>query len=473
MALDDQKREKIGIAKVSNVGTVDIYYVGGSTFELVMPNNKTKPLKFPKAKLDEYIGRGAVILSSQRRYNEICAAIHSDGSTDAHNADGTPKTEARKIFEELESEGFIPSDDAIASYIPTNAEPPSDNASNFNNTTGDDVGSYATPVETDAAASVSGNVDPFNLHSTPPQQSGDTPGNVTSSPFEGVDGTPDSLHTEPEVVSEPVNDLRDVNGDGVVDEFDDLQAEMRAKSPLLIAATTVVLVITCVAFFGFYILIHGIIGGNEISFDFDGSDEAQIVETVEANDEETDTDEADSTSTSNLTNRTDFDPEDAVADYPLASDDQETTVIGLFQALRAAVNSGEVTTYYSLIAIDSIAETIASAYASYAQTVQGLTDVQTEELHTAYAEQFVLNECEHVVGKDLYATFVGGRLREVRVDPNDNNTLYAVMESIAGDHQRICFIVTGSNDSYAITGVMDADGYVKMIASGNTSSNTE
>ena len=77
-------------------------------------------------------------------------------------------------------------------------------------------------------------------------------------------------------------------------------------------------------------------------------------------------------------------------------------------------------------------------------------------------------ERKHITDKDLYASMFGGRVREVR---QQAGKLYVVMESIGGDHQRACFVLTedAQSGSWALTDIVDTNGYVKMIGSGDTS----
>lgn len=45
------------------------------------------------------------------------------------------------------------------------------------------------------------------------------------------------------------------------------------------------------------------------------------------------------------------------------------------------------------------------------------------------------------------------------------------MESLGGDHQRVCFILQSSDNgsSCIVSGIMDADGYVRQIMRADTS----
>jgi hypothetical protein len=102
-----------------------------------------------------------------------------------------------------------------------------------------------------------------------------------------------------------------------------------------------------------------------------------------------------------------------------------------------------------------------------AKDKQNLSDAEAEELLYAYDETFIKSEKQHVLNKDPYGSIFGGRIREVRTDPYEDYKLYIVMESISGDHQRICFVATGDeDDNWMITGIMDSEGYTKMISEG-------
>ena len=173
--------------------------------------------------------------------------------------------------------------------------------------------------------------------------------------------------------------------------------------------------------------------------------------------------------------RNDFDPEDVVIEYRIASDSQQDIAVGFFTSLKNAFANGDVTTFNSMVAVDSIASQIASVYASYAQMYQSLTQSETEDLADYYAQTLAEQERQHVVDKDSYGSMFGGRIREVRVDDDDENRLYVVMESLGGDHQRACFVLQGdpSTGSYALTEMMDVNGYVKMIMQGTTDANQQ
>ena len=82
-----------------------------------------------------------------------------------------------------------------------------------------------------------------------------------------------------------------------------------------------------------------------------------------------------------------------------------------------------------------------------------------------YHSRFVINERQHVVDRDVYASIFGGRIREVRQDPANPYRLYVVMESIAGDHQRVCFAMDGdATGAWTVVDLLDPVGYVNMIA---------
>lgn len=583
-----QEREKIGTSKARNVGALDIYYVGGSAFDFVMPagDGKTKTIRVSKAKVDEFIRKGAVKLTSKRRYDEICSAILPDGSTATHNADGTRKSTEQQVLDKLVDEGYAGVDSNGMPFVRSNAQAGSTGRRSDaprqprNRISADTAGAQADVAQSaqkqqgrmsdpdpfgfgdgdegngsngaDAqadqgapsanhgrrtarsaaykkrqqereAAAVEAGADPFDglagdvVHGAAYGMDGAEPAAQAQPPYgyaRGAAGAPSMIdmtsggapygNGAPAPYGEPGygtgygestyaaqdpsfaqqqrrRDPRDANGDGVVDEFDDLVEESKAKSPILILATIIVSALSLFLFVGLYITIHGFLGGNQVSIPFIGGGDAQEQQGNGSGAGGNAAQEGDGAQTPSqqqekqpaLTDRTDFDPEDAVSAYPMASEEQETIAIGLFQAIRTAVNSGDVNGFNQLIALEQIGDRIADSYARHAQDVQGLQQSQADELKTFWKDTFATTQRQHVVDKDLYGSIFGGRIREVRSDPDDQNKMYVVTESIAGDHQRACFVLTSDGTSWAVTDMADADGYVRMVSEGKTSPDGE
>ena len=164
-----------------------------------------------------------------------------------------------------------------------------------------------------------------------------------------------------------------------------------------------------------------------------------------------------------------FDPETPVAGYALASTDKENVAIGLFQALRKSISTGDFTSFSSMVALDVISSQLGSQYERTAIEKQGLTEAEANGLGEEWAQNFSAAEKAHVESKDLYGTVFGGRIREVRQDPTDSARIYVVMEAISGNHQRIAFAVQGdpATNTWAVVEVLDASGYIEQVAAGD------
>ena len=166
--------------------------------------------------------------------------------------------------------------------------------------------------------------------------------------------------------------------------------------------------------------------------------------------------------------RTDFDPEDAVKTYTMASSSEKAIADGFMKQVRSLIANGDVDSFTQMVALDNVSSEIAISYADLSQVRQNLTDDEKAELLQYYKNTLMQQERKHITDKDLYASMFGGRVREVR---QQAGKLYVVMESIGGDHQRACFVLTedAQSGSWALTDIVDTNDYVKMIGSGNTS----
>lgn len=460
--------EKIATAKIKNHGLTDIYYVGGSTFELDIDNGSGKKPTVKKNVIDKLVASKQLRLINPNRYREITASIDpKTGATKTHNADGTKKSKLAQMTSELEDEGYIAETPSGIVHTtqrnqPTKSEPQDrqqhqiadpfaddDDEAPQSTNTGDD-GFSRNGRMNDESSYVTDDVDPFGDDMPAP--------------------------------SNEMGTVSDGENNGNYDDTSGMAGDRRiARGPRTVPIIVFVIlsIILCIVlFFGAAAITATFSKGSGISLKLPTMPQAQQQQTQNT---EKDGDGERGEASANAgeqqpkggVDRGDFDPEDAVIDYQLASDEQYDLANGFFTSLRQTIANGDVKSFNSMVAVDSIASQIASTYASYAQLYQNVTESETDELSDYYAETFAEAERQHVVDKDSYASIFGGRIREVRVDPNDDMRLYVVMESLGGDHQRACYVLQGdkSSGSYALTEMVDVNGYVQMIMQGSTDAN--
>lgn len=461
--------EKIATAKIKNHGLTDIYYVGGSTFELDIDNGSGKKPTVKKSVIDKLVASKQLRLINPNRYREITASIDpKTGATKTHNADGTKKSKLAQMTSELEDEGYI-------------AETPNGIVHTAHRNQPARNESQERPQQHQIA-------DPFADDDDDMPKSMNTGDNgfsrngrmngESSYVTDDVDPFGDDMPAPSDDMASMSDDVSD---DGYGNEGGKPEERRIARGPrtIPIIVFVVLSVILCIVlFFGAAAITATFSKGSGISLKLPTLPQAQQQQTQ---DTEKDSDGEQSGTNVNsedqqpegTVDRGDFDPEDGVIDYPLASDEQYDLANGFFTSLRQTISNGDVKSFNSMVAVDSIASQIASAYASYAQLYQNITESETDELSDYYAETFAEAERQHVVDKDSYASIFGGRIREVRVDQSDSMRLYVVMESLGGDHQRACYVLQGdkSSGAYALTEMVDVNGYVQMIMQGSTDAN--
>lgn len=265
---------------------------------------------------------------------------------------------------------------------------------------------------------------------------------------------------------------QDLNGDGVVDHFDTIEAERRSNAPGVVALIAATTLLSVIAFFGMFAL--GVSVNNARGHN--GNENIQVTTLGDQNDSGSqqstggDAQGAEQKeSPYTFVNRSDFDPETAVLNMPMADDAKTNVAVGLMRYIRECVVNGDVNGFGKIVAIDGIADQLSKSYADYAGMKQNLNNNDKDALQRNWRDRYILNEKQHIVDKDMLSSSYGGRVREVRQDPTNPYVLYVVMESVAGDHQRICYIITGDgNNSWALTGVTDAPGYISMICQGRS-----
>ena len=461
--------EKIATAKIKNHGLTDIYYVGGSTFELDIDNGSGKKPTVKKSVIDKLVASKQLRLINPNRYREITASIDpKTGATKTHNADGTKKSKLAQMTSELEDEGYI-AETPNGIVHTAHRNQPTRNESQERPQQHQIADPFADDDD-DMPKSMNTGDDGFSRNG---RMNGES-----SYVTDDVDPFGDDMPA-------PSDDMASMSDDGSDDGYGNEGGKpeerriARGPRTIPIIVFVVLSVILCIVlFFGAAAITATFSKGSGISLKLPTIPQAQQQQTQ---DTEKDSDGEQSGTNVNsedqqpegTVDRGDFDPEDGVIDYPLASDEQYDLANGFFTSLRQTISNGDVKSFNSMVAVDSIASQIASAYASYAQLYQNITESETDELSDYYAETFAEAERQHVIDKDSYASIFGGRIREVRVDQSDSMRLYVVMESLGGDHQRACYVLQGdkSSGAYALTEMVDVNGYVQMIMQGSTDAN--
>ena len=429
----------IGTIKV-NGSIADIRYIGGSTFEIDFRDARPdeEPMRARKDVIDKWIRRGKMRLTNAARYRQIESEIDpATGDTPTHHADGTEKTLVERELSNLQRQGFVSGqdDDATGDATPAGADA-QDHA-------------HDDGAATDAGTTVRPMVPITQTQQTPiaGMQDGDAPKAI---PLDDDSGRPKTLPA-------------------------------RTKSPQVFAYVLVMLAIAVVALFGGRLLASKIRDGSAMGVVHGIVSNADTGSNVQNATNGNDADAGSGNGSANASNdassgqghvvRTDFDPETSVQSQPSAGDAGRDTATQMFEYIRQLFAAGDAQDLSQAVNLDGIATQIANAYASVAKGQQGLTDTETSTLAAYYKQAFEDEELDNASKNDIYGSIFGGRIRDVRVDSQDANKLYVVMESLGGDHQRVCFILQSSDNgsSWIISGIMDADGYVRQIMRGDTS----
>lgn len=446
MASENSDNDIIGTIKVSG-NIADVRYIGGSTFEIDFRdlNSDEQPMRARKSTIDKWIRRGNMRLTNATRYREIEREIDPvTGDTPTHHANGTEKSLVERELSNLERQGFVSS-------------------------------SQDDGIELDAGQA--GN--DSSVDSTKSERKKITPA-ITATPVPAVQtqqmpmgGGQANMGDVPMAMS-----LED-------DAAKPKMLPVRTKSPQVLLYVLIMLVVSVIALAGGKALMTKVRDGSVI-------DAVQSMKPSNGSSQQNANAEHDDTSSgndnaSNVTNavtvnagsgsdsghvvRSDFDPETTVQSQPMADDAGMDTATKMFEYIRQLFANGDAQDLTQAVNLDGIATQIADAYANVAKGQQGLTDTETTTLRDYYKQAFIEDELDNASKNDIYGSVFGGRIRDVRVDSQNANKMYVVMESLGGDHQRICFIMQSSDNgsSWIVSGIMDADGYVRQIMRADTS----
>lgn len=495
-----EQLERIGVIK-TNGHLANISYVGGSTFRIDFGNQApgTKAPTVKQETIDKWVKAGKCKLTSPDRYAQIVASIDPQtGETKTHHADGTPKTLIEQELTQLRTEGFVASDETggTSPQRPRPSRQPQGNARGRRPDRGNRPDGNATDQgdgrQGDRRAAGRANHDG---HADSSQGTRQSPSGYDRPEDEGFDAFGGSRGNMGGQVPHGMGDTsrqRDMRDEGAP----------RSKPAVAIGFVIyfVIMGILCVIlFFGGHELTKGtmaggtqngnggIIGGimSSLTGGFDSSlglddifGKNKAANTSPSANTPQENGNAADANTGNAYIRTDFDPEDAVQDMDMAPDDKKDVATGFFTAIRQAFTDKDEQSLISLVDLDAVTKQIAQAYANLEKTRLGLTDGETSDLAASYQDMLKKRELSHVDDGDVYASIFGGRVREVRMSSKDPTRMYVVMEALGGDHQRICFTLENiSSDStkeaWALTGVMDAEGYARQVLSGDTSGNVK
>ena len=431
MASENSDNDIIGTIKVSG-NVADIRYIGGSTFEIDFRDldSDEQPMHAMKDTIDKWIRRGNMRLTNATRYREIEREIDPvTGDTPTHHADGTEKSLVERELSNLERQGFVssPHDDDDTDDVTGQTHVGNDTGDATNGGNGSDQAVKAMPM-------------PVTQTQQMPMADENRAG------VGSVNGTPMAMSLD--------------------DEAKPKMLPARTKSPQVIA----------------YVKIRdgsaiGMVQGMKAS---SGKGEQRS-----RTNEKGDNGKSDSNDTTKAANagddgtksgtghivRSDFDPETAVQSQPVSDDAGRDTATKMFEYIRQLFANGDAKDLTQAVNLDGIATQLADAYANVAKEQQGLTDTETTTLRDYYKQAFVEDELDNASKNDIYGSIFGGRIRDVRVDLQDANKMYVVMESLGGDHQRVCFVLQSSDNggSWIVSGIMDADGYVRQIMRADTS----
>lgn len=446
MASENSDNDIIGTIKVSG-NIADVRYIGGSTFEIDFRdlNSDEQPMRARKSTIDKWIRRGNMRLTNATRYREIEREIDPvTGDTPTHHANGTEKSLVERELSNLERQGFVSS-------------------------------SQDDGIELDAGQA--GN--DSSVDSTKSERKKITPA-ITATPVPAVQtqqmpmgGGQANMGDVPMAMS-----LED-------DAAKPKMLPVRTKSPQVLLYVLIMLVVSVIALAGGKALMTKVRDGSVIDAvqsmkPSNGSSQqnanTEHDDTNSGNDNagnvaNISTENAGPGSDSGHVVRSDFDPETTVQSQPMADDAGRDTATKMFEYIRQLFANGDAQDLTQAVNLDGIATQIADAYANVAKGQQDLTDTETTTLRDYYKQAFIEDELDNASKNDIYGSVFGGRIRDVRVDSQDVNKMYVVMESLGGDHQRICFIMQSSDNgsSWIVSGIMDADGYVRQIMRADTS----
>lgn len=477
------KKDYIGVTKLKG-HTLNFYYIGGSRIGIEYDTGQKGTTT--KQVFEAMVHKNQVKITDVKRWAEICAQIRPDGSTKTHNADGSAKTAMQQTLGDLIDENIVArNDDGSLRISSDDDKPKAVKAPDGAKKKAEAILNSSTPVPSgamDASRQVAGaGVRPSGKS----QVGGGRRNPRAAANDEHVESNELDENRNDDfdghgARKQPVADARnrrqarlanDLNGDGEIDEFDNLIEQEQRKNGFVMVVFFGAIFISVLLFFFVHSATAAILHGETFSFLPSGGEtpieQADNRDENDNNNTETpDSDESGDGQIETVT-RTDFDPESAVINYPVVDGDDYRMATTLMKMIREDINNGDVKSFNEAVDIEAIAGQIAPEYAYTAKDLQNLTDSQAQDLMFYYHQTFRDNERTHVINKDPYGSIFGGRVREVRRDPHDMNKLYIVMEAISGDHQRICFVMQGDGqNNWVINGITDPSGYVRMIQKG-------
>lgn len=463
---------------------LSIYYIGGSSFVLVKDGEEDHPMaKMTLQQVKKMIAAKKVTLLRPKHLEEIENEVDPDtGDTASHNADGSVKSTVDQMLNKYQQDGYIVDDGNGGVKSIDEGAVPQPRRRRRHRTSGD--GDSSSPDSaTRQQENRNGGV-PLNADE-PQEQPGD--GNASLEKIDDVDPFADidtGRYDEPSRPQRNRRQLSDYDGDAP-------EPDMRRSRPRrqrtanpeedqghiggpLFVFIVVTILLCLVLFFGSFIVSSKIFHG-KLDEMTGGQTTSQKKDSKNSNKEKGGSEKNKNASSEPATasgldpiKRTDFDPEDAVKTYTMASSSEKAIADGFMKQVRSLIANGDVDSFTQMVALDNVSSEIAISYADLSQVRQNLTDDEKAELLQYYKNTLMQQERKHITDKDLYASMFGGRVREVR---QQAGKLYVVMESIGGDHQRACFVLTEDvqSGSWALTDIVDTNGYVKMIGSGDTS----
>lgn len=465
---------------------LSIYYIGGSSFVLVKDGEEDHPMaKMTLQQVKKMIAAKKVTLLRPKHLEEIENEVDPDtGDTASHNADGSVKSTVDQMLNKYQQDGYI-IDDGNGGVKPIDeGAAPQPRRRRRHRTQGD--GDSASPDAKQGQPDRRNGGVPLNADE-PQEQPGD--GNASLEKIDDVDPFADidtGRYDEPSRPQRNRRQLSDYDGDAPESDMGRKKPRrQRTTSPdddqghvggPLFVFVVVTILLCLVLFFGSFIvsskIFHGkldeMAGGQTTSQKKDAGNSNKGNGDGGKNENGNENSEPTTASGLDPIKRTDFDPEDAVKTYTMASSSEKAIADGFMKQVRSLIANGDIDSFTQMVALDNVSSEIAISYADLSQVRQNLTDDEKAELLQYYKNTLMQQERKHITDKDLYASMFGGRVREVR---QQAGKLYVVMESIGGDHQRACFVLTedAQSGSWALTDIVDTNGYVKMIGSGDTS----
>lgn len=458
----NNKLPSIGVINVGG-NAVKILYLGGSTFKLDYDTGEDQgDATLDKAQVDELIKNKQLALTSEDEYRRICAAIDpTTGDTATHYSDGREKTIVEKALGQMMQEDSSRVARQNSEVAPGGEDDPfADDASAQQPSGGETAHEMrrSRPIPQD---------DPFGPDDGPSDfqsmQDFGQPQPSRGQHSSGMRGPTDTM---------PVDEW---GQHGRQHENLSLKTSPAKRSGIMFGIVLGTVVLCAVLFGVAYTLTNNLkmnVSDIPVIGQFLAPSSVSQRNTDRSNlppEEKTPAGENQGNGGTEIVVRTDFDPESAVISQPLADSAQKEVAKQFFSAVRVAYQEGKLDQLKSMIAYSDVNGQIGAAYGLLEQQrLQGMTDAERDALAGQYREMLGQRESSHIANHDADASIYCGRIREVRADSNDSMRLYVVMESLTGDHQRICFILQGDakSGSYALLGIMDPEGYVRMIRAG-------